>query len=129
MLASILAATMLLQSSTTQFDLTCSGTSTTLINGRTHRSTFDSRYHFDLEKSVWCIGACQSVRDIEEVTPTTIVFHVVTDAGTNVFRISRMSGALMSVWQPLPGSVHMPTSSRGSCEVAPYTVIPMSTRF
>jgi len=129
MLIYALAATMLVQSPPLQFDLVCTGNSTMIMGGRTTRSTFESHYRFDLEKALWCIGPCQTVSDIEEVTPATIVFHVVTDAGTNVFRVSRTSGTLTSVWHALPNSIPMTASSQGTCEARPYSGIPASSRF
>lgn len=111
---------MIIQANVPQLDLVCSGSSSTILNGRSlGTDTFRNRYHFDFEKSTWCIGACETIRDLYDVTPTTIEFHVNTEAGTNAFRIDRLTGVLTSVWIEAPGSMPMTSVGRGRCVVAP----------
>src|SRR3546814_10477028 len=58
-----------------QFDLKCSGTTTTTTIAGKETKPYSTAYRIDLAKKKWCEGECKALHDIYSVQPAEITLR------------------------------------------------------
>jgi hypothetical protein len=122
-----------------QFDLVCNASMTQRsidreLGERTKNlPPFTVRYRVDLERGIYCQGACEEVRDLAKVSETEIVFvdEKVTQHLSTMRSVDRTSGemagkteAIIPRYNGVGFAYRSTTLVSGKCEVAPFTGMP-----
>lgn len=110
----------------TQFDLVCSGTRQSSINGPVEPHEY--RLRIDLEAERWCWNECPRTMPIVEIAPdqlTLLSERVDTDRtrSTHENTVSRVTGEHRAIWiesRPFPTFVE----TKGQCEAADFSGFP-----
>src|SRR3546814_6025392 len=81
-----------------QFDLKCSGTTTTTTIAGKETKPYSTAYRIDLAKKKWCEGECKALHDIYSVQPAEITLRykntdTFSERALTSDRIDRETGA------------------------------------
>jgi hypothetical protein len=129
MIAYAIAAMLLMQSSPQQFDLNCTGITTTTREqgGRVTQEpvAYAKRFRIDLLRGAWCDGDCRVVYEFLDVSPTQIVLDRQSRgrAHTDV-SINRTTGRLTDAWRADASNVSVDTLA--ICNRTTFTPIPQA---
>lgn len=114
----------------TQFDLVCSGTRQTTLDGPA--APLDYRLRVDLDAGRWCWDACERTFQIADVAPDRLVLQservdTPRKRSTTDNTVSRTTGEHRSIWietRPMPTYFE----TKGQCDPAAFSGFP-ATRF
>lgn len=122
MIAHMMAAIMALQSTPQQFDLICVGTMLTVTTQAAPRSVDHTiRYRVDLDRGVWCVDDCSTVKPFADVSAMWLTFDRALDGrGHHDHGVQRMTGQYVSRVSDDVQTVMV----NATCEPAPFTLIP-----
>lgn len=120
------AAAMLLNQSAQQFDLRCTGeTSSGARDAPVRSEPFDIRLRVDLTRNVWCYGRCGTLIPLVDVNSDRLLLeqHRLPEEGSFFTNINRNSGVYVSSLRD-PANGHAYRDMIGFCTKEPFSGMP-----
>lgn len=123
---------------TSQFDLVCSGMSSTKSLFENSSKPYSDIYRIDLQRKIWCDGECKATRDISDILPTELTLQSAnvdtpSERSTLINSVDRQTGA-----HKITSTYSKPGDRRtiiimdwaGQCEKRPFSGFPkFETKF
>jgi hypothetical protein len=114
------------------FNLTCSGTMTTVTIDGKRAEPYNSTYRLDLDRGKWCEGECKALFEIESVQPTQLTLlskevDTPSERSTTSNFIDRETGAhhaLATSANPRDRRSTITIAWSGQCTKAPFGGFP-----